>query len=187
MATTRIYIWTWIWPRGIVDWVRKCLFDFNTGKTQLILFDRSKNSSATGVKMDGYVTFFRKTFFLRFYLIIMSRTQFQSESKLYSCMNSKEFLAWNRRDIWILIDSNGSRTHNHLVRKRTLNHLAKLANLAKCFSVCLQTKWLWVRIPLLSLLLRSLDYLSPLNWAGARTFSLFIELPPRKLESWLFL
>ena len=29
-----------------------------------------------------------------------------------------------------LSDSNGIRTHNHLVRKRTLNHLAKLAILA---------------------------------------------------------
>ena len=27
-----------------------------------------------------------------------------------------------------LCDSNGIRTHKHLVRKRTLNHLAKLAN-----------------------------------------------------------
>ena len=27
----------------------------------------------------------------------------------------------------VLIDCNGIRTHNHLFRKRTLNHLAKLA------------------------------------------------------------
>ena len=27
---------------------------------------------------------------------------------------------------WSLSDSNGIRTHNHLVRKRTLNHLASL-------------------------------------------------------------
>ena len=37
-------------------------------------------------------------------------------------------------NIWSLSDGNGIRTHNHLVRKRTLNHLAKLA------CVCLQTK-----------------------------------------------
>ena len=37
------------------------------------------------------------------------------------------------------------RTHNHLVRKRTLNHLVKW------LSVCLRTKWLWVRVLLLSL------------------------------------
>ena len=46
---------------------------------------------------------------------------------------------------------NWARTHNHLVRKRTLNHLAKLKQLAKCLSVGLQTKWLWVRVPLQSL------------------------------------
>ena len=58
---------------------------------------------------------------------------FQSESTLYSCLNVKELLARNRRDIWRLSDCNWTRTHNHLVRKRTLNHLAKL------------TKWLsWV-------------------------------------------
>ena len=35
-----------------------------------------------------------------------------------------------RRDIWSLTDRNGIQTHNHLIRKRTLNHLANL------------TKWL---------------------------------------------
>ena len=53
--------------------------------------------------------------------------EFESESTLYSCLNVKELLARNRRHIWRLNDCNGTRTHNHLVRKRTLNHLAKLA------------------------------------------------------------
>ena len=73
---------------------------------------------------------------------------FQIESTLYSCLNVKEFLARNRREIWSLSDSNGTQTHNHLVRKRTLNHLAKLA---KWSNVRLRTKWLWVRVPLQSL------------------------------------
>ena len=30
-----------------VDWDRKCLVDFNAGKTQLVLFDRSKNTGAS--------------------------------------------------------------------------------------------------------------------------------------------
>ena len=51
----------------------------------------------------------------------------------------------------LIFDCNGTRTHNHLVRKRTLNHLAKLASLAKWLSVLLRTKWLWVRVPLQSL------------------------------------
>ena len=46
---------------------------------------------------------------------------FQSESILYICLNVKERLARNRRGIWCLSDCNGTRTHNHLVRKRTLN------------------------------------------------------------------
>ena len=54
-------------------------------------------------------------------------TVFHSESTLYSCVDVKELLAQNRRDIWSLSDSNGVWTHNHLVRKRALNHLAKTA------------------------------------------------------------
>ena len=53
--------------------------------------------------------------------------EFESESTLYSCLNVKELLARKRRHIWRLSDRNGTRTNNHLVRKRTLNHLAKLA------------------------------------------------------------
>ena len=73
---------------------------------------------------------------------------FQSESTLYSCLNVKELVARNRRDICSLSDCNGTRTHNHLVRKRTLNHLASLA---KWLSVRLGTKWLWVLVSLHSL------------------------------------
>ena len=52
---------------------------------------------------------------------------FQSEFTLYSCPNVKKLPVRNRCDIWSLSDSNGTRIHNHLVRKRTTNHLAKLA------------------------------------------------------------
>ena len=38
-----------------VDWSRKWLVDFNAGKTQLVSFDRSKNTGAIDVKMDGSV------------------------------------------------------------------------------------------------------------------------------------
>ena len=51
---------------------------------------------------------------------------FQNESTLYSCVNVKELLAQNRREIWSLSDCNWTRTLNHLARKRTLDHLAKL-------------------------------------------------------------
>ena len=41
--------------RDTVDWGRKWLVDFNTGKTQLVSFDRSKNTGAIYVKMNGPV------------------------------------------------------------------------------------------------------------------------------------
>ena len=52
---------------------------------------------------------------------------FQSESTFYSCLNVKELLAQSRHKIWRLSDCNWIRTQNHLVRKRTLNHLASVA------------------------------------------------------------
>ena len=38
-----------------VAWGRKWLVDFNAGKTPLVLFDWSNNTSAINVKMDGSV------------------------------------------------------------------------------------------------------------------------------------
>ena len=38
-----------------VDWGKKWLVDFNTGKTQLVSFDRSNNNGSIDVKMDGSV------------------------------------------------------------------------------------------------------------------------------------
>ena len=63
------------------------------------------------------------------YVIIMSRRSFRVNLHFIVCLNVKELLSWSRRHIWSLNDSNRIRTHDHLVRKRTLNHLAK--------SVCL--------------------------------------------------
>ena len=57
---------------------------------------------------------------------------FQSESTLYSCLNVKELLAWSRHEIYCLSDCNCTRTHNLLLHKRTLNHLAKLAKWFSC-------------------------------------------------------
>ena len=54
---------------------------------------------------------------------------FQSESTLYSCLNVNELLARNKCDFWSLSDSNRVWTHNHFVRKQTLNHLAKPAKI----------------------------------------------------------
>ena len=39
----------------MLDWAQKWLNDFIAGKTQLILFDQSNNTSAIDVKMGGSV------------------------------------------------------------------------------------------------------------------------------------
>ena len=51
---------------------------------------------------------------------------FQSQTTLYSYLNVKDLLARSRKEIWSLSDYNWTRTQNHSVRKRTLNHLANL-------------------------------------------------------------
>ena len=38
-----------------MDWSRKWLVDFNAGKTQLLSFNRSNNTSGIAVKMNGSV------------------------------------------------------------------------------------------------------------------------------------
>ena len=53
--------------------------------------------------------------------------EIESESTLYSCVNAKELLARRRPHIWRLSYCNGALPHNHLLRQRILNHLAKLA------------------------------------------------------------
>ena len=41
--------------RNTVDWGKKWVIDFNAGKTQLVLFDRSNSNGSIDVKMDGFV------------------------------------------------------------------------------------------------------------------------------------
>ena len=62
----------------------------------------------------------------------MSRTSFRVNPHSTVCLNVKELLARSRRHIQSLSDSNEIRIHNHLVRKPTLNHLAKLVKWVSC-------------------------------------------------------
>ena len=57
----------------------------------------------------------------------MSLLSFRMNTHSIVCLNVKELLAQSRQHILSLSDSNMIQTHNHLVRKRTLNYLAKLA------------------------------------------------------------
>ena len=66
------------------------------------------------------------------YFIIMSRTSLRVIPHSVVCLNIKKHVAWSRHRIWGLSDSNEIRTHNHLVRTRTLKHFAKLAKWLSC-------------------------------------------------------
>ena len=75
--------------------------------------------------------------------------EFQSESTLYSLPECQGTPARSRCHIWNLSDYNRIRTHNHLVHKWKLNHLAKLANIGNCGSrilICIGNMfrhWQW--------------------------------------------
>ena len=62
----------------------------------------------------------------------MSHTSLRVNPHSIVCLNVKELLGWSRCHIWSLSDRNVIPTHNHLVPKRTLNHLAKLAKWLSC-------------------------------------------------------
>ena len=98
----------------------------------------------------NHITSFKQKY-LWLHVIIMSHTRFRVN--LHSIV-ANELLARNRGVIWSLSKCNKTRTHNHLVRKQTLKHLAKIASLAKCLSVCLWTKCLWAQILFLLLKLQ---------------------------------
>ena len=55
VATTLIGFSTWIWSWDTVDWGRKWLVDFTSGKSQLVSFDRPNNTGAINVKLDRSV------------------------------------------------------------------------------------------------------------------------------------
>ena len=57
---------------------------------------------------------------------------FQSVSTLFNYLKVKEHVAPNSCKIWSLSDCNWTQTQNHLVRQRTLNHLAKLTKWWSC-------------------------------------------------------
>ena len=50
---------------------------------------------------------------------------FHSEHNLYSYLNVNDLSAQIRGETWSLTHCNATVTHNHIVRKRTLKHLAK--------------------------------------------------------------
>ena len=87
--------------RDTVDWGRKWLVDFNAGKTQLASFDRSKNTGAIDVKMNGSVLE-QKTSFKMLGLTISSKLDWDSyivsiaktaSKKIEALIRSMKFLS----------------------------------------------------------------------------------------------
>ena len=64
--------------------------------------------------------------------LIMSCTSFRVNSYSIVCLNIKKLFAQSRPISEGLNDSNGIWTHYHVVHKRTLNHLVKLAKWLSC-------------------------------------------------------
>ena len=86
--------------RDRVDWVKKWLVDFNAGKTQLVLFDRSNNNGSIDVKMGGSIPEEKSSFKmlgLTFsskldwgsYIISIAKT---ASKKIGALIRSKKFL-----------------------------------------------------------------------------------------------
>ena len=84
-----------------MDWGKKWLVDFNAGKTQLVLFDRSNNNGSIDVKMDGSVLEEKSSFKilgLTFsskldwgsYIIAIAKT---SPTKIRALIRSMKFLS----------------------------------------------------------------------------------------------
>ena len=66
------------------------------------------------------------------YVHIMSRTCFRVNPHSRVAWMTRNSLLKNMYDIWSLSDCNGTRIQNHLVRKRTPNHLTKQAKWLSC-------------------------------------------------------
>ena len=83
--------------RDTVDWGKMWLVDFNAGRTQLVSFDRSNNTDAIDVKMDGSVLeeksslkMLELTFFSKLnwgsYIISLAKTASKKIGVLIRCM-----------------------------------------------------------------------------------------------------
>ena len=114
----------------------------------LQLYSFYQNKIKMKCKCQSFEAFSRGCILLELEMIIFldcmflsCHVAFEDESTLYSCLNVKELLAQSRREIGSLSNCNWTRTHKHLVHKRTLNYL----------TVRFWNKWLWVWVQLQSL------------------------------------
>ena len=88
---------------------------------------------------------------MKWYGLSHARLEWIYSLRLLECQRPPcSKLVWYLKIKWLSYCS-WTRPRNHLVRKITLNRLAKLTSLTKWFSVDLRTRWLWVRVLLHSL------------------------------------
>ena len=84
-----------------MDWGKKWFFDFNAGKTQLVLFDQSNNNASNDVKMEGSVLEEESSFKMLgltfsskldggFYIISIAKT---ASKKIGALIRSTKFLS----------------------------------------------------------------------------------------------
>ena len=84
-----------------VDWDRKWIVDFNAEKTQVVLFDRSNNTGATDMKMDGFAIEEKSSFKMlgltlsakldwAYFIISIART---ASKKIGALIRSMKFLS----------------------------------------------------------------------------------------------
>ena len=66
------------------------------------------------------------------YVFIMLPNVLQTKATLYSCLNVKKLFARKRRNFRSLSDCKGIWTNNHIVHKRTLDHLVTLVKRLSC-------------------------------------------------------
>ena len=89
-----------------------------------------QNTSKFYIKL--HYAFLFDVWFIYFQKAVFVYVMHNARYTLYSCLNIKKLVPRSKREIWSFSDSSWTRTHNRLVHKRTLNHLAKLANWLSC-------------------------------------------------------
>ena len=107
--------------------IKICMMQFLKHRTNSISSDLYEENQPIKMRVSHYSNIWRLNQKYRrinlkgTWLIVCSyhiTYAFQSESTFYSCLNVKEFLARNRREIWSLSDCNWTQTHNHFARKQ---------------------------------------------------------------------
>ena len=87
--------------------------------------ERNYQQNSYKIWLFGYYPLIQRDLIVCYYHVTYV---FQGETALCTCLNIKQLFARNRRDIWTLSDNCRIQIHNHLVRKRAVSPLVKLAN-----------------------------------------------------------